>query len=128
MGTIALTIKRKGSIRGGVEGGGAVQGSEKKKEKNEKVWENWCERSEGVAEGPSGSLGFCVIARLRAQHTCMLWLGALKASQCAQSVCMYGGSQCARKLTGGEEKKWQGQNVIELVSKWEKEKGKREAN
>ena len=61
MGTIALTIKRKDLYVEAAEGGGAERGSARKKRgeedtENEKVWENWCERSEGVAEGLSGNL------------------------------------------------------------------------
>lgn len=62
MGTIALTIKRKDLYVEAVEGGGA-EGRQREKESGEdrmkKVCENWCERSEGVAEGLNCSLFLC---------------------------------------------------------------------
>lgn len=53
-----------------------------------------------------------------------VWLGAFKARGC---VCVCARAPvllflCMKVCRKGEEKKQQGQNVIELVSKWEKEK------
>lgn len=55
-----------------------------------------------------------------------VWLGAFKARGCVcvcTRTCVYVLLfLCMKVCRKGEEKKQQGQNVIELVSKWEKEK------
>lgn len=130
IGTIALTIKRMDLYVEVVEGGGAEWGSKRKKgEDAENEERKKCEkigaREAKVLPRCGAALGACV--SLCAWCTCTRVIRSVQSSWVCVCVCTRTCVYvllflCMKVCRKGEEKKQQGQNVIELVSKWEKEK------
>lgn len=122
IGTIALTIKRMDLYVEVVEGGRCRVRQQEAERRRCREWKSVRKlvREAKVLARRGAALGAC--ASLCAECTCTCVIRSVQSLCVCVHLCVWTGVLVCDCAGRGGKKPQQGQNVIELVSKWEKEK------